>query len=893
MNSQQWRSSDGSSAESDRTDSWSSSASSHSSEDDDRYLNDHTHPVVSHYHPQRAHPVRHSAARRGVDDSRNSWSSNEPRLQFASDVPTENVVYDMLLAAEAARMVDVNRRKVLREEARIVASSHHLSARERDMIVYRLRKRLHGGTSPLDDGNDVDYIRGGTALSYAVHTITPGKSTPGSDTSSLSTISDTTTSSASPPMSSPEALDRYVASRRARHHRRQQRDEDLGDQVVSSRTVEGRRLLGDAQSASRSHNRYSSVEASPATANHADPHVQTIHTNYQPAHLSRSSSSQQVPEVKVITYSKPFSPFGSTVTRVGNDTQAVQRHLEGHNVEVALVPVFRGSSRSEVLQRGAPPSNAAGDDIRSQLDVGALVTQYRTSQRGSSPIVVEFVEGQTAVAEGHTPDGATDYPAHQTSSDGADLSQPSFARNSSVSAGLASSTSNGSASAAVEVVHSRLHQHRGPGGGSRRDDTEYDKRFKSSQEHFTLVDTLSMVAPEASTAHAKNNGTLRSTPATSRSTSTASTALPIEPLEAVRAARREQSVDAAVHVVTTVVAEVGCQHDPHFGARTTSTETSTVLTKSRGIDTDERRHVSVGVNVSSPRTSAQGTSTATANTGMDTSAHEHDELLLHQRALAAAAAARDVSPTPERSPPPIPTPHAAYAFLSPIPFKGLRGFPHSHPERKEFRGPITPLGRKTPPRERNHVNSPPHQRGGGARGISPSATATSRGSVVTRPADEAHDRRIALKCVKHAVFGDVSRSLDFREKTGMTLKEAREWYDAMCEGDCEWGCTGIYRHASSHPHHDVANSSRVDMLVQAAMTEVVRGGGCMDWSTWFAGISRRRVEEALERFSDAFAQRPKQYQWTTSTTYVVDSSSGGLLMRVPASRVDAVASVLY
>lgn len=125
----------------------------------------------------------------------------------------------------------------------------------------------------------------------------------------------------------------------------------------------------------------------------------------------------------------------------------------------------------------------------------------------------------------------------------------------------------------------------------------------------------------------------------------------------------------------------------------------------------------------------------------------------------------------------------------------------------------------------------------------------------------------------------------------MTLKEAREWYDAMCEGDCDWGRTGVYRER----HHDPqgAQCLRIDQLLQSAMTEVVRGGGCMEWSTWFAGISRRRVEEALERFSDVFIQKPRQQQWSTSAQVVVDTSSGGVLMRVPVNRVDAVASVLY
>lgn len=921
MSSRQWGSPGGSSSVSDRTtDSWSSSDSSssyHSS--DDCYQNDYEH---HHHHgvittdrrpPKSAVAPQHH--RRGVDDSRNSWSSNEPRLQFATDVPSENVVYDMLLAAEAARMVDVERRKVLREEARMVASSHHLTPRERDMIVFRLRKRLHGGSSPLDNENDDEYVRGGTALSYVVHHLSPkGAAHSSSSVSSPSTISDTTTSSASPPMASPEALDRYVARRRARRHHR---NED--DQVSSSYTEERRQLLlnGPEDDTRRQYNSTGASTIGVARkARHANPH-EIVSNVSDRDRVSRSTSLQNAPDVKVVTYATPFSPFGSTVTRVGNDPQAVRRHLEGQQVEVALVPVLRDSTVSTHTRphhnehRTAQPltmNHMVPQTKQEQLDPPLQSQPYRGQQqqhggRGSSPLVVEFSEEVEEMRQSVT---SADHPHLDQSivsrADTSTTSQPALVHSSVSTTKAATSTTNANAVAAVEVVQSRLYETRSTSG----DYVEgYDKRF--SRNDFAIVDTLAIVPPSTVTEvkHkiSEQQRTTRSTPLPSRSVSTASTsAPPVEPPppppEAPRAALyREQSVDAAVHVVTTVVAEVGCQHDPHFGASTKSTETSTIATKSRGIDTDEHRHVSVGVNVSSPRTSAQGTSTAATGSSL-----AHEDSVLQAAAAAAqraALSARDVSPTPERTPPPMPTPHdlhrggsTAYAFMSPIPFKGLRGFPHGHHhERREFRGPITPLGRKTPPRERNHVNSPPHQ-----RGISPAATTTSRGSV-SRPADEAHDRRIALKCVKHAVFGDFSRSLDFREKTGMTLKEARGWYDAMCEGDCEWGSTGVYRqYPQQHPSDDVVVNpcSRLDMLVQAAMAEVVRGGGCMEWSTWFAGISRRRVEEALERFSDVFAQKAKQYQWNTSTTtYVVDSSSGGLLMRVPASRVDAVASVLY
>jgi hypothetical protein len=101
----------------------------------------------------------------------------------------------------------------------------------------------------------------------------------------------------------------------------------------------------------------------------------------------------------------------------------------------------------------------------------------------------------------------------------------------------------------------------------------------------------------------------------------------------------------------------------------------------------------------------------------------------------------------------------------------------------------------------------------------------------------------------------------FRHRIGFTPTDARQLYDAMCATD-----------AWTFPS---SGTSKLDVLIHNAMTEVLRGA-CDDWQRWFGGISRRRVELTY--------MKTLQHQETMGKMIECSPKGGLLQLAVPRAR---------
>lgn len=122
------------------------------------------------------------------------------------------------------------------------------------------------------------------------------------------------------------------------------------------------------------------------------------------------------------------------------------------------------------------------------------------------------------------------------------------------------------------------------------------------------------------------------------------------------------------------------------------------------------------------------------------------------------------------------------------------------------------------------------------------------------------DKSIALKCVNYVLYSDFSTDpLRFRELIGFTPREVRSISDVMYEWKLVWGYMGCYRPwLPLFLEHDVNVQyetairgnwvATIERLVVNAMQTVLYKETVIDWTAWFRGASRRRIEEAFRRF---------------------------------------------
>lgn len=261
----------------------------------------------------------------------------------------------------------------------------------------------------------------------------------------------------------------------------------------------------------------------------------------------------------------------------------------------------------------------------------------------------------------------------------------------------------------------------------------------------------------------------------------------------------------------------------------------------------------VAVSTLTDHVAAVNVGTETWQTPQRTQAIGTDTDLLEQLQL------RDATPSPaRRSPPPGPIPmsspppaSASVRRRDPVYHPHGRAVHQTSIHKDVFNRCITPLGRKTPPRELHHVNSPmsPQQR---------KRSPVRRMVEHATPALQKDDKAIAVKAVQFVLFSEYSRSSEFRNRLGYSLREVRTLHDIMLDDVSVWGYVGAY--ACFAPE---AAPTNIDLLMVGALREVAVAGACRDWTSWFPGVSRRRAQDAFYRFSsDAYSSASMDHTTT-------------------------------